>query len=422
MPEWRRTWGAGFQPASPLDRGMGGLEARAPRCVTAGAAGRCLRGDADEDGGDPLLRLLVAVVVLPVTLAIEERPTIAARDRQAAQMSCQNPAPLVVPSEGAALPAATLAALDRLAAAIAPAAASLPGLSVAVVIDQAIVFAAGFGCAGIEQQIGATPQTVYRIESVTKVFEATAMMQQRDAPTLPQNAFTRRRRSTRSSRRCSTSSRTAAVLAHLPRVASHRRLRTAPAAAIRRWGVLAAPGERDRIDAPGVYSTRTSASSRSAIGGPDRGLNRGCVSRLHHAAHPPAAVDDEQHLRLHVRSRRPLPYPTGGFRTQPWIATPSGYTFGISFAGDVYSSVQDMAQIIMLQFRTGPAGGSQVLACSSIQEMWQPVGAVNSGGYSTIGWFVQNYNTPSETIAKNGGAETWARWCSCRTCGWVSSR
>ena len=56
-----------------------------------------------------------------------------------------------------------------------------PGLSVAVVYDQELVWSAGFGHADMAQQIPATPETIYRIASITKLFTATAVLQLRDA-------------------------------------------------------------------------------------------------------------------------------------------------------------------------------------------------------------------------------------------------
>lgn len=56
----------------------------------------------------------------------------------------------------------------------------LPGLSVALVYDQQLLWARGFGYADIEQKIPASPQTVYRIASITKLFTCTAIVQLRD--------------------------------------------------------------------------------------------------------------------------------------------------------------------------------------------------------------------------------------------------
>jgi CubicO group peptidase (beta-lactamase class C family) len=51
------------------------------------------------------------------------------------------------------------------------------GLSIALVDDQHIVWAQGFGYADKTNNIAATPQTVYRAGSVSKLFNATAAMQ-----------------------------------------------------------------------------------------------------------------------------------------------------------------------------------------------------------------------------------------------------
>ncbi len=55
-----------------------------------------------------------------------------------------------------------------------------PGISVAVVKDQEIVWSRGFGYADVEGDVKASPETIYRIASITKLFTSTAMMQLRD--------------------------------------------------------------------------------------------------------------------------------------------------------------------------------------------------------------------------------------------------
>ena len=52
----------------------------------------------------------------------------------------------------------------------------LPGLSLLVIRDGAIVKAAGYGLADVERRIPAQPQTVYKIGSVSKQFIATGIM------------------------------------------------------------------------------------------------------------------------------------------------------------------------------------------------------------------------------------------------------
>ena len=55
-----------------------------------------------------------------------------------------------------------------------------PGMSVAVVRDQELVWARGFGHADVAEGRPAGPQTVYRVGSISKTFTATALMILRD--------------------------------------------------------------------------------------------------------------------------------------------------------------------------------------------------------------------------------------------------
>src|SRR5262249_15921815 len=57
----------------------------------------------------------------------------------------------------------------------------LPGLSIGIVADQELVRARALGRADLERGAPATPATIYRIASISKLFTSTAIMQLRDA-------------------------------------------------------------------------------------------------------------------------------------------------------------------------------------------------------------------------------------------------
>ncbi|MBK8594151.1 MAG: serine hydrolase [Holophagales bacterium] len=57
----------------------------------------------------------------------------------------------------------------------------LPGVSMAVVHDQQLLWSRGFGTAHVETKAPATPSTMYSICSISKLFTSVAVMQQRDA-------------------------------------------------------------------------------------------------------------------------------------------------------------------------------------------------------------------------------------------------
>ncbi|UCG87365.1 MAG: beta-lactamase family protein [Gemmatimonadota bacterium] len=53
---------------------------------------------------------------------------------------------------------------------------ALPGMSVAVLLDQQVVYARGFGLADIDREVAATESTPYHIASLTKPFSAVLVM------------------------------------------------------------------------------------------------------------------------------------------------------------------------------------------------------------------------------------------------------
>jgi len=60
----------------------------------------------------------------------------------------------------------------------------VPGMSVGIVIDQDLVFSRGYGFANVRRGRPATAETIYSICSISKLFTAIGVMQQRDAGNL----------------------------------------------------------------------------------------------------------------------------------------------------------------------------------------------------------------------------------------------
>ena len=56
-----------------------------------------------------------------------------------------------------------------------------PGVSVGLVVDQKLAWSKGLGYADLARKVPATPDTIYGICSISKLFTAIAVMQQRDA-------------------------------------------------------------------------------------------------------------------------------------------------------------------------------------------------------------------------------------------------
>lgn len=57
---------------------------------------------------------------------------------------------------------------------------NLPGLSVGIVFDQDLIWSKGFGFGDVDKKTLMSPQTIFRIASVTKLFTCMAIMQLRD--------------------------------------------------------------------------------------------------------------------------------------------------------------------------------------------------------------------------------------------------
>jgi len=58
---------------------------------------------------------------------------------------------------------------------------NLPGISVAIVADQEILWSKGYGLADLEKEVPSSPNTIYSICSISKLFTSVAIMQLRDA-------------------------------------------------------------------------------------------------------------------------------------------------------------------------------------------------------------------------------------------------
>src|SRR6185295_19189268 len=56
----------------------------------------------------------------------------------------------------------------------------IPGLSAAIVADQELVWSGGFGYADLARRDPATPETIYSICSISKLFTSLAVLQLRD--------------------------------------------------------------------------------------------------------------------------------------------------------------------------------------------------------------------------------------------------
>jgi CubicO group peptidase (beta-lactamase class C family) len=248
-----------------------------------------------------------------------------------------------------------------------------PGLSVAVVHDQELVWAKGYGFADVEAQRPAASSTLYRIGSVTKLFTATAILQLRDAGKLALDD---------------------PAVEHLPEFSVRSPFADAQPVTLRHLLTQTSGLTRD---APFAYWTTHVFPSReevltslaklelthrpgetykySNLGMGLLGLVIERVSGLSYADYvrqrifqplgmtSSTAAPSEEHHRRRATSyyRRAA---DGSRRSFDYYDME-----GLAAAGNVVSSVEDLAAFARLQFRDGNAGGAQILAGSTLREM-----------------------------------------------------
>lgn len=259
----------------------------------------------------------------------------------------------------------------------------IPALSVALVYDQEVLWANGFGYTDLEGKIPATPQTVYRVHSITKLFTATMLLQLRDqgklqlddplSKYLPGFGLKSRFGALPPVTLRQLASHTAGVPRFPPPVAKGAKR----ASLDERLGTEAFLATLKEVETtfPPLTEWKYSDLGYALLGY--------ALSRI-------AGQPYDQYVQEHIL--RPLGMNHSGFVVTPeierYVRTADRRRKGESLqkvalarraglaapAFGLYSSVEDMARFISLQFRdeNEPAGGAQILRGSSVREMRSP--------------------------------------------------
>lgn len=249
----------------------------------------------------------------------------------------------------------------------------LPGLSIGIVHDQTLLWARGFGRADVERGEAATPDTLYRIGSITKLFTATALLILRDAGKLQLDD---------------------PLTSHLPWFEMKPASPDSGPITIRHLITHTSGLPREAAFPyftdnrfPGIDEIRARLPTQQR---PLPTESRWKYSNLGatFAGEVVAAVSGEPYANF---VRRAILEPLGMSGTlvaspapgHPHLAT--GYTRwlpgperspapfndlrGLTAAGNMTTSVADLARFAMLQLRDGAAGGAQVLSGRTLAEM-----------------------------------------------------
>lgn len=283
----------------------------------------------------------------------------------------------------------------------------LPGLAVSVVYDGRLLYSGGFGYADVAAGTPVTADTLFSIASNTKLFTATMTMQLRDAGLFSLDD---------------------SVGGYVPDVYYQYAAGPSgpPATVSPTFRQLASysSGLPDYATGPQVTDVATLYQQLHAVVTTTAPGSAFIYSNLGFAAlgyadtalaaqQDASVVSYEQYVTDHILA--PLGMNSSSFdvdAARPALATPylsSGPSWRSGTAqgrgaydpgGGIFSSANDMAKFMNLQFGTGSAGGAQVLACSSVQEMWEPQIAVPNGS-ADLGWF--SYQFRGQTLLQKDG-------------------
>ena len=269
-------------------------------------------------------------------------------------------------------------AIDLLAAWIESqmAYAGQPGLSIAIVHDQEIVWTAGFGRASVERDRPATPDTLYRIASITKLFTSTAILQLRDAGRLQLDD---------------------PIVKHLPWFTIAQPYADAPVMTIRHllthtaglpreagfpyWSDGEFPtieAVRERLPSQHAALPTETAWKYSNLGLTVAGEIVAAVSGRPYAEYIAQQVLEPLGMKRTFVTTPPADHPdlaTGYARRLPGGGrAPAPHTDGrgITAAANMTTCAMDLARFAMLQLGPGGTGAAQILKPSTLREMQRP--------------------------------------------------
>lgn len=284
----------------------------------------------------------------------------------------------------------------------------LPSITIAVVDDQRIVWSKAYGLADVEAGRPATTRTLYRIASVTKLFTASAILQLRDAGKLQlDDPVAKHLPSFRPKDPCAAgatlrSNAQPIDCADQPPI-TIRQLLTHTSGLPREgtspyWNDLDFPTEEELL---------RELQSEEAIHEPgtDYKYSNLGVSLLGQVVEAVSGERWATYVRRHIldplgmTATEPEPRPDNPLMSQGYGERLPGKgrdrerfvdSRGLAASANIASNVEEMAKFLALQFRSGAAGGSQILRGSTLREM-QRVHWLNSSWSSGrgLGWAIR---------------------------------
>ncbi len=282
----------------------------------------------------------------------------------------------------------------------------LPGLAVAIVYDQDMIYANGFGLADVKNKTPMTSSTIFRIASITKTFTSTAILQLRDAGKLHLDD---------------------PIAKYLPWFDIKHRFPEAPEITIRHilthtsglpreaafpyWTDHKFPTlEQIKATLPDQETTYPSETKYKYSN-----LGMALLGQIVVAA---SGEEYETYIQKHILEPLGMSSTSVNLSKDHFKRLAVGYgrrlengkrkvmdftdSKGLTPAANMSSTVEDLARFISLQFRDGKPGGAQILKGSTLKEM-QRVHWLNSSWKSGRGLGFSISQQGSRTLVGHGG-------------------
>jgi CubicO group peptidase (beta-lactamase class C family) len=285
----------------------------------------------------------------------------------------------------------------------------LASLSLAVVHDGEIIFSQAFGYADIEKKIAATPETIYPIASVTKVFTATMLMQlcekglvSLDTPLkkyLPEYKLKSKFPGTRPTTLLQLASHTSGLPEDAPQnfwvnYSGFIWLVTNGESGME-WfvsikNIISNLNLIELEYPPDIYSHYSNLGMQLLGIALERAAGQPFTDHVASQILKPLGMNNSGFfLDQEIRSRLAVGHVCTD-RQSPFLATPLWEPGCALYSGGLYSTADDMARFISLQFQEGQLGGTQILSPASLRRMRSPNSIRRPGEYDSygIGWAV----------------------------------
>lgn len=283
------------------------------------------------------------------------------------------------------------------------------GLSAAVILDQDLVWSDGFGHANVEERVPATARTLYSIASITKLFTVTMLMLLRDAGQLHLDEPVARYDPTFvppapfATARPITFRHLASHTAGLPKdfPFPYWDTQVIPPladllASLPQLAPVYPPMARFKYSNVGMACLGHALARIAGQPYTEYVLER--VARPLGMARTTFAVTEALLPEL-ARGYKPA---RDGVPPERAPYFPGHDIGGLAATGGLYSSVEELARFIALQFRDGPPGGAQILDGTTLREMHAPV-LLREGRARAIGlgWWLERLG--EETVIGHPG-------------------